>query len=123
MTPLRQRMREDMQLRGFAPRTQAVYIHAVAQFARYYNKSPEQISEEEVRGYFVYLINEKRVSASAVSVAMCAIKFLYECTLQRPLPIFDLLRRPHTVRCLPCSVSKKCGVSWAACAARTTASA
>ena len=95
MTPLRQRMREDMQLRGFAPRTQAVYIHAVAQFARYYNKSPEQISEEEVRRYFVYLINEKRVSSSAVSVAMCAIKFLYERTLQRPLPIFDLLRRPQ----------------------------
>ena len=123
MTPLRQRMREDMQLRGFAPRTQAVYIHAVAQFACYYNKSPEQISEEEVRRYFVYLINEKRVSASAVSVAMCAIKFLYERTLQRPLPTLTSSAGRSTRRCPPCSVSKKCAVSWAACVARTTAPA
>lgn len=104
MTPLRQRMREDMQLRGFAPRTQAVYIHAVEQFARYYNKPPEQITEEEVRRYFVYLINEKGISASAVSVAMCAIKFLYERTLQHPLPVFDLLRRPQS-RPLPAVLS------------------
>src|SRR5215210_5016108 len=104
MTPLRQRMREDLQLRGFAPRTQGVYIHAVEQFARYYNKSPEQITEEEVRRYFVYLINEKRVSSSAVSVAMCAIKFLYERSLQRPLPIFGLLRRPQS-RPLPAVLS------------------
>ena len=95
MTPLRQRMREDMQLRGFAPRTQDVYIHAVQQFASYYHKSPEQISQEEVRRYFVYLMNEKRVSPSTISLTMCALKFLYERTLQRPLPIFDLLRRPQ----------------------------
>ena len=104
MTPLRQRMREDMQLRGFAPRTQDVYIHAVEQFACYYNKSPEQITEEEIRCYFVYLINEKRVSPSTISVAMCAIKFLYERTLQRPLPIFHLLRRPQS-RPLPAVLS------------------
>src|SRR5215210_502824 len=104
MTPLRQRMREDLQLRGFAPRTQGVYIHAVAQFARYYNKSPDQISEEEVRRYFVYLINEKRVSSSTVSVALCAIKFLYQRTLQRPFPVLDLLRRPQ-LRPLPAVLS------------------
>jgi integrase/recombinase XerD len=96
MTPLRQRMREDMQLRGFAPRTQDVYIHAVQQFASYYQKSPEEISQEEVRRYFVYLMNEKRVSPSTVSLTMCALKFLYERTLQRPLPVFDLLRRPQS---------------------------
>ena len=104
MTALRQRMREDMQLRGFAPRTQDVYIHAVQQFASYYHKSPEQISQDEVRRYFVYLMNEKRVSPSTVSLTMCALKFLYERTLQRPLPIFDLLRRPQS-RPLPAVLS------------------
>ena len=104
MTALRQRMREDMQLRGFAPRTQDVYIHAVQQFAVYYHKSPEQISQEEVRHYFVYLMNEKRVSPSTISLTMCALKFLYERTLHRPLPIFDLLRRPQS-RPLPAVLS------------------
>ena len=104
MTPLRQRMREDMQLRGFAPRTQDVYIQVVQQFAVYYHKSPEQISDEEVRRYFVYLMNEKRVSPSTISLTMCALKFLYERTLQRPLPIFDLLRRPQS-RPLPAVLS------------------
>ena len=104
MTALRQRMREDMQLRGFAPRTQDVYIHAVQQFAVYYHKSPEQISQEEVRRYFVYLMNEKRVSPSTVSLTLCALKFLYERTLQRPLPIFDLRRRPQS-RPLPAVLS------------------
>ena len=104
MTALRQRMREDMQLRGFAPRTQDVYIHAVQQFAVYYHKSPEEISQEEVRRYFVYLMNEKRVSPSTISLTMCALKFLYERTLQRPLPVFDLLRRPQS-RPLPAVLS------------------
>ncbi|HSH82441.1 MAG TPA: site-specific integrase [Herpetosiphonaceae bacterium] len=104
MTPLRQRLREDMQLRGFAPRTQAVYIQAIEQFARFYDKSPAQITDEEVRRYFLYLINEKRVSVSTVSLTMCALKFLYERTLQRSLPMFDLFRRPHT-RPLPAVLS------------------
>ncbi len=104
MTPLRQRMREDMQLCRFAPRTQDVYIHAVALFARYYNRSPEHITDEEICYYFVYLINEKQVSPSTVSVTMCAIKFLYTHTLQRPLPLFDLHRRSHP-RPLPAVLS------------------
>ena len=47
MTPLRRRMLEDMQLRGLAPKTQQAYIRAVRQLAEYYDKSPDQISEEE----------------------------------------------------------------------------
>ncbi len=104
MMPLRQRMCEDMQLRGFAPRTQSVYVQAILQFARYYGKSPEHITEEEVRRYFVYLINERRVSPSTVTTAMCALKFLYDRTLQRPLPVFDLVRPPHP-RPLPAVLS------------------
>lgn len=49
MTPLRQRMIEDMQLRGLADRTQEAYVLAVRQLAEHYNKSPDQISEEELR--------------------------------------------------------------------------
>ena len=53
MTPLRQRMIEDMQLRGLAPLTQRAYLQAIQQFALYYGKSPDQISDEELRQYFL----------------------------------------------------------------------
>ena len=59
MTMLRQRMIEDMQLRGLAPRTQEAYVAAVAQLAKYYHKPPDEIGEEELRllqnGYRVHL--------------------------------------------------------------------
>ena len=84
MTPLRQRMIEDMQLRGLAPLTQRAYLHAIEQFARSYGKSPVQISEEELRQYFLYLSNQKQVARSTATVALCAIKFLFEHTLRQP---------------------------------------
>ena len=57
MTPLRQRMLEDMQLRGFSPRTQEVYVHAVRQLAAHFHKSPDQLTEDDLRQYFLYLAN------------------------------------------------------------------
>ena len=86
MTPLRRRMIEDMQLRGFAPGTQHVYVQAVQRFAQHFDKSPDQISEEELRQYFLYLRNERRVARSTATVALCAIKFFYEHTVQRTWP-------------------------------------
>ena len=53
MTPLRQRMIEDMQLRGLAPQTQRAYLSAIRQLAGHYGKSPGKISEEELRQYFL----------------------------------------------------------------------
>ena len=60
--PLRQKMIEDMQLRGFAARTQEAYLLAVSQLARHYRKSPDQINEEELRQYFLFLKNDKHAS-------------------------------------------------------------
>ena len=104
MTPLRQRMLEDMQLHGLSPKTQRRYIHAVQQFAQHFGKSPALITEEELRQYFVYLSTVKRVSPSTVTIALCAIKFLFERTLQRPWPVGDLIRPPQQ-RKLPAVLS------------------
>lgn len=98
MTPLRQRMLEDMQLRGLAPKTQDAYLRAVRQLAEYYARSPDRISEEELRQYFLYLKNEKQASASAFSIALCGIKFFYEHTLQRQWHTFELARAPKEHR-------------------------
>lgn len=94
MTPLRRRMHEDMQLRGLAVRTQESYLAAIRQLARHYGASPDQLSDEEIRQYFLFLRNEKRVAPSTANVALQAVKFLYTYTLQRPWPFRDLIRPP-----------------------------
>jgi len=83
MTTLRQRMIEEMQLRSLAERTQDAYVFAVRQLAEHPNNSLDQITEEELRLYFLYLKNEKQVSRSTSTNALCAIKMLYERTLKR----------------------------------------
>ena len=94
MTPLRRRMLEDMQLRGLAVRTQQSYLAAVQQLAVHYGKSPELITEEQLRQYFLYLQNEKRLAPNTVNLALNAVKFLYTYTLVRPWPFRDLIRPP-----------------------------
>ena len=83
MTPLRQRMIEDMQLRGFSARTQECYVAGVRQLAEHYRRSPDQLTEEDLRQYFLYLANEKQVARATATIALCGIKFFFEQTLQR----------------------------------------
>jgi integrase/recombinase XerD len=89
MTPLRQRMIEDMQLRGLAPRTQEAYVGAVKQLAEHYHKSPDLIAPEELRQYFLYLKNDKQASRSAYLIALHGLRFFYEQTLQRTDVMLD----------------------------------
>ena len=93
MTPLRQRMLEDLQLRGLSAKTQEAYLRAVRQLAEHYHKSPDLVTEEELRQYFLYLKNDKQVSPSGFTIALCGLKFFYERTLRREWVILDLPRR------------------------------
>ena len=92
MTALRQKMLENMQLRGLSVRTQDSYVQAVSQLARHYHKAPDQIVEEELRQYFLYLKNVRHVSRSTQTIALCGIKFFYEHTLERPWHTLNLIR-------------------------------
>jgi len=94
MTALRERMIEDLQLHGFAEKTQEAYLRAVRQLARYYKKSPDRISRDELRKYFLYLKNEKGVSRSTCRVALYGIRFFYLNTLQEEWPTLKLIRFP-----------------------------
>ena len=67
MTPLRQRYIEDMWLRGLAPTTQRSYIHYVAEFAKFYNTSPEKLDLEPIRQYELYLLHEKKLSPVSIN--------------------------------------------------------
>ena len=92
MTSLRLRMLEDMKLNGLAQSTQTVYINAVAAMARYFGKSPELLTEEELRGYFIYLADKKGLARSTLNTQVFAIKFLMCKTLKRDWPLMDLVR-------------------------------
>ncbi len=83
VSPLRQRMIEDMELRGFSPKTQSSYARAVSGLACYHRRSPDQIPEEEIRRYFVHLTCERKLARKTITVALCGIKFFYETTLKR----------------------------------------
>jgi integrase/recombinase XerD len=95
MTPLRQRMIQDMQSRGFSARTQECYVAAVRQLAEHRHSSPDQLREEDLRQYFLYLANEKKVARATATIALCGIKFFYEQTLQRQWPTLPLIRPPR----------------------------
>src|SRR4030095_12477636 len=92
MTELRQRMIECLQLRGLSERTQQSYVRAVRQLSEHYHKSPDLITEEELRQYFLFLRNVKHYSRSTATIAICGIRFFYEQTLNRNWATFGLLR-------------------------------
>jgi len=97
MTPLRQRMVEDMQLRNLGTETQRAYQHYITGLARFYQTSPEHLGLEEIREYQLYLINERRYSPESVNGFVSAAKFLYNVTLEAPWPEGALprCRVPH----------------------------
>jgi integrase/recombinase XerD len=83
MTPLRQRMIQDMQLRTFAPGTVSVYVNCIARFARHFGKSPELLGPEDVRAYLLHLIEQRRPSWSYYNQNLHALRFLFNVTLGR----------------------------------------
>ena len=92
MTELRKKMIECLQLRGFSERTQEAYTRAVRQLAEHYHKSPDLITEEELRQYFLYIINVKHYSRNTTTIALCGIRFFFEQTLNRNWTLFNIVR-------------------------------
>lgn len=104
MTPLRKRMIEDMQINGLSARTQEVYVRAVRLLADHFHRSPDLLSEEDLRQYFLYLANEKKIARSTATIALCGIKFLFEHTLRRQWPTLRFVR-PRFEKKLPVVLS------------------
>lgn len=77
MTPLRQRMIDEMKLRNFSFRTQEAYVKSVESLAFYYKRSPEDITADQIHSYVIYLTSQKGLSWSSCNVAVSAFKFLY----------------------------------------------
>jgi site-specific recombinase XerD len=96
ITLLRKRMHRDLQLAGLAVGTPKVYLRALRQLAAHYHKAPDQLTEEQVRDYVLYLKNERGLASSSLEVAVSAIKFFYTHTAPRDWKALQKLRIPKT---------------------------
>ena len=105
MTPLRQRMIEELQRHNYSQATIESYIFSVKDFAEHFHKSPALLGAEEVRQYQLHLMNEKKLAARTVKVRMSALRFFYWKTLNRRDIYFDDLPIPKTPKRLPVVLS------------------
>ena len=99
-------MLEDLQIRQFSPTTIRIYLHAIAEFARHFNKPPDQLGAEHVRRYQLFLVKEKNVAPSTYIQAVCALRFLYTHTLNRKVAI-ERIPFPRRERKLPVILSRE----------------
>lgn len=84
MTPLRQRMLEDMRLRNLSAETQRSYIHYVAGFASHFGLSPEKLGLDDIRSYQLFLVEQRQLSPESINAFLSAAQFLYTVTLDMP---------------------------------------
>jgi integrase/recombinase XerD len=92
MTPLRQRMLEDMGIRNLAENTQLSYLQQVSAYARFFDCSPEQLGPEQVRTYQLHLRETRKLSPGSISIAIAALRFLYKVTLKKDWAPDDIPR-------------------------------
>jgi integrase/recombinase XerD len=106
MTPLRQRVLEDLQIRHYSPNTVRAYIRSIAEFAKHFGKSPDLLGAEQIREYQLYLIKKKRVSLSSYIQAVCSLRFLYTNTLHRQVAV-ERIPLPRYEKKLPVILSRE----------------
>jgi site-specific recombinase XerD len=92
MATLREQMVRHMQLRGLSQRTQEAYVRAILKLAEHYGISPDQLSEEQVRNYLLYLKNKKKFAPSSMRIVHSAIKLLFKYTVPRDWTTLEMIR-------------------------------
>ena len=106
MTPLRQRMLEDLQIRHYSPITTRIYLRSMAEFAQYFGKAPDQLGANHIRQYQLFLIQEKKASLSTLIQMVCALRFFYTHTLHRKVSI-ERIPFPRREKKLPLILSRE----------------
>ncbi len=106
MTPLRQRMIEDMHVRNLAPHTRRAYVQQISQFARHFGRSPELLGPADIRAYQVHLVQDRQLAASSTLVAVAALRFLYKVTLKRGWSIDEVVPTCRKPQRLPVVLSR-----------------
>jgi site-specific recombinase XerD len=99
-------MLEDLQIRHYSPTTIRIYLHCLAEFAKHFHQSPDQLSLEHIREYQLFLVKQKLVSRPTYVQVVCALRFFYTHTLDRKIAI-ELIPFPRRVRKLPMILSRE----------------
>jgi integrase/recombinase XerD len=99
VTPLRQRLVDDLRLRNYSPRTVETYVRAVARFARHFGRSPEVLGVSETRAYQLHMLNIEHASWCRFNQTVCALRFLFRVTLGRAemVEMIPYGKRPRTL--------------------------
>jgi site-specific recombinase XerD len=96
MGELRQRMSEELRVRGYAERTVTGYVGQAARFVKRYRKDPRELGMEDIRRYLVEMTEREKLSSSTVNQAIHALRFLYVEVLGREWTLgFRIQRRRH----------------------------
>jgi site-specific recombinase XerD len=106
MTRLRKMMLEELQRRNYSPGTIRCYLRAVADFARYFHRSPDQLRPQHIREYQAYLFRERKLDPSTVTQKLAALRFLFIKTLRKPWSVAET-PYPKPVRRLPLVLSQE----------------
>ena len=97
MTALRKRMLEELQRRNYSPTTARAYIYAVEEFARYFGKSPDKLTQEQLRQYQLHLLHDRKLTVGTIVGRIAALRFFFVRVLRRPYREIDLIypKRRH----------------------------
>ena len=106
MTPLRQRMLEELRRRNYNADTIRGYVLAVEQFARHFRKSPELMGIDEIGAFQLHLLEEKQLALGTIALRMGALRFLYKRVLKRRDLDFENLPLLRTPKKLPVVLSQ-----------------
>ena len=106
MTPLRQRLTDDLTLRNRSPETIRAYVHVIAQYAKYFGRSPDELGSDDLAKYLLHLKNERRVAQGTYNLHMAALRYFYRTTLGRPEVVAGLCFT-KTERKLPVVLSRE----------------
>jgi len=105
ISPLRQRMLEDMRMRKFSDKTQSHYLRAVRRFTAYLGRPPDTASAEELRRYQLHLVDEG-ISPASLNAAISGLKFFFDITLDHP-EVMSRMQPVHLPRTLPVVLSRE----------------
>lgn len=106
MTPLRQRMIEDLTIRNYSPRTIKVYIDRVATFAQHFGQSPDRLGPAHIRAFQVFLVQRKKASWTQFNQTVCALRFFYRVCLGKTWMI-EHIPFPKQPKRLPVVLSRE----------------